>query len=733
MIPKPHSDLILRKNNDRVITFVSEGLSRFMGMNEEQILGTSVKLGEIPPTDNNGFFEELVETAYGPRWIYWHYTPLVTDGVEETLFIGRDIGEYREQFNELQNMKKRLEYILEGTNVGTWEWDIRTGKTILNEKWASIIGYELEELEPTSFKTWENHTHPDDLKASNEILDKIFKGELNYYEVECRMKHKDGHWVWVLDRGAVSRWDDDGNPLYMSGTHQDITKRKNAEASLHQRDAILNAMGFAANLLLKETDLTNLNRLLAEFGLASDASRAYIFEVYEQDKELYTSQRFEWCSPGTEPQIDNPALQHAPFKDMGFERWHTELSQGRQISGDVKEFPAGEREFLESQGIQSILILPIFLGDRWWGFIGFDQCEANKKWSTIETEALRASANIFGTALQRVESEKQLRLQSAALDAAANAIYITDRHGILEWINPAWTALTEYTEEEAIGQKTSILRSGYHDDVFYKDLWQRLISGEVWSGELVNKKRSGELYYELQTITPLMNEEGEISHFIGFKQDITDKKKAENKLKSSLKEKETLLAEIHHRVKNNLAVVSGMMQLQAQHSDNEELNRQLYNSVTRIKTIATVHELLYQSESFSDLSFGCNLKKLTDQLKSTLHTGKDIHIDLNADNVTLGVSQALPASLIANEVITNAFKHAFNGREEGALTVEVSERECEIEMRIADNGIGIKEDAPKKSSLGMQLINILTTQLGGSNKYRNTGAGSEFALKFRKN
>ena len=149
--------------------------------------------------------------------------------------LANHIGEalLRKQTEEnLKEERARLDSIIEGTNVGTWEWNVQTGKTIFNERWADIIGYTLDELSPVSIATWMKYLHPEDLAASDDLLNRHFRRELAYYEYECRMKHKDGRWVWVLDRGSVSEWAPDGKPLMMYGTHQDITKRKQAEEEL---------------------------------------------------------------------------------------------------------------------------------------------------------------------------------------------------------------------------------------------------------------------------------------------------------------------------------------------------------------------------------------------------------------------------------------------------------------------------------------------------------------------
>jgi PAS domain S-box-containing protein len=140
-----------------------------------------------------------------------------------------DITPRKRAEEALHEERQRLAGIIEGTNVGTWEWNVQTGETTFNERWAGIIGYTLEELAPVSIATWERFSHPDDLQTSNHMLARHFCGELDYYECEARMKHRDGSWVWVLDRGKVATWTEDGRPLWMFGTHQDITERKRAE------------------------------------------------------------------------------------------------------------------------------------------------------------------------------------------------------------------------------------------------------------------------------------------------------------------------------------------------------------------------------------------------------------------------------------------------------------------------------------------------------------------------
>ena len=128
--------------------------------------------------------------------------------------------------------RERLELVVYATDIGIWEWFVQTGETVFNERWANIVGYTLAELEPVSIHTWLDLCHPDDLRHSDDLLKKHFSGETALYDYECRIRHKNGHWVWVQARGRVVEWLDDGTPGRMSGTHLDISRRKEAELAI---------------------------------------------------------------------------------------------------------------------------------------------------------------------------------------------------------------------------------------------------------------------------------------------------------------------------------------------------------------------------------------------------------------------------------------------------------------------------------------------------------------------
>ncbi len=166
-----------------------------------------------------------------------------------------DVTEARATRERLVAEQIRLASIIEGTGVGTWEWNVQTGEARLNERWAEIIGWSLAELGPTSIQTWLDLGHPDDIEIAEALLERHFAGESPLYETETRMRHREGHWVWVLDRGRVLTRTPDGKPEWMFGTHLDITERKQRDEALRKSEALLNRTGEVAGVGGWELDL----------------------------------------------------------------------------------------------------------------------------------------------------------------------------------------------------------------------------------------------------------------------------------------------------------------------------------------------------------------------------------------------------------------------------------------------------------------------------------------------
>lgn len=218
----------------------------------------------------------------------------------------------------------------------------------------------------------------------------------------------------------------------------------------------------------------------------------------------------------------------------------------------------------------------------------------------------------------------------------------------------------------------------------------------------------------------------------GSFQDIHARKQAEQQVLASLKEKETLLMEIHHRVKNNLALVSGIMQLQSFKTENDEVFSALQDAQGRIKSIAITHELLYQSDNFSDVDLSDTFSKLITHMKRSNDNGMSVKWEVNLNKTSINVNQALPCTLLVNEVLTNIYKHAFTNRKSGHIKLDVRTRRKNIDIVIQDNGKGLPDnfDLNSADSVGMTLIKTLTEQLKGESEFVKTENGTEFRLSF---
>ncbi|MBC3872835.1 ATP-binding protein [Undibacterium flavidum] len=210
------------------------------------------------------------------------------------LTIGQLVQAARVQVQHAES-ERRLADIIKGTNIGTWEWNVQSGDINVNQRWAEILGYSLEEIIPVNMKNWHRFAHPDDTKAAHALLQEHFSGALDYYEITSRMRHKDGHWVWILDRGCLISRTSDGLPLLMSGSHADISRQKEAEEQLAHAYDLLEQSNAVARIGTWEIDISkssmewsNITKQIfdVETDFVCDLAAAIQFYKVGKDREL---------------------------------------------------------------------------------------------------------------------------------------------------------------------------------------------------------------------------------------------------------------------------------------------------------------------------------------------------------------------------------------------------------------------------------------------------------------
>jgi len=339
---------------------------------------------------------------------------------------------------------------------------------------------------------------------------------------------------------------------------------------------------------------------------------------------------------------------------------------------------------------------------------------------------------------EKLREEERQRLFESVIKNSTEAVIIFDvvekRHeSRIIYVNEGFSDITGYRFDEAKARTIDFLHGEETDSEEVQKIRNALFNREPCEVELVCYKKDCSTFWMQTLIVPVANHENKIKHMVAIGRDITLRKHTDEHLKKSLQEKEILLAEIHHRIKNNLALVSGMLQMQAFDEENEEVLNKLNNSMLRVETMASIHQLLYESSSFSKLEFSKIVNKLVKATHNSFSTNKDIEIEIETDPFELNIDQAVPCSLIINEVITNVYKHAFKGRESGWVKAKLYSDGEEVTFTIEDDGVGLPEgfDMTQLSSLGTKIITALVKQLHGTYELaRREEGGTIFQLMF---
>lgn len=243
---------------------------------------------------------------------------------------------------------------------------------------------------------------------------------------------------------------------------------------------------------------------------------------------------------------------------------------------------------------------------------------------------------------------------------------------------------------------------------------------------------NGEDGYVAVLSVPIYNEEGKVIKLLGANQDVTDQENRKHELEKALNEKVTLLSEVHHRVKNNLALISGLLQLQTMYSDLPPLNSKLQQSTTRIKSIALVHELLYQSSHLTSINIKEYLTKVIPTLEATYAPiGINIDLTIESDDHEININQAVPVGLLLNELITNSYQYAFNNRSRGTINISLYTIGDMLHMCYWDDGVGIPDftGIERATSLGFTLIKSQLDQLSAHYKF-DTKSGFKLEFSF---
>jgi|TARA_B100002003_G_scaffold251790_1_gene297581 PAS domain S-box-containing protein len=465
--------------------------------------------------------------------------------------------------------------------------------------------------------------------------------------------------------------------------------------------------------------------------------------------------------------MDFTAPQNNAYRYMldGFDRNWVEARDVHQAT--YTNLPAGNYTFRvlgsnndgvwNDEGLTIDINVSPPLWATWWAYTGYLLIAVALLYRFQQAQAERLKRE----AEKRYNERLQLYIES--LEEASDCVLIADANQQLMYANNAISALMGIEPDSARGQP--MLDLLFHSERDAANATVGLTTDGRWHGE-VNNQRGQEKYTAETTLATVKDSNDNPIAYVGIARDITDRKlteaelanyrrnleqlvddrtealsrevvehkSARENLANSLREKELLLKEVHHRVKNNMQIVSSLLNIQAESVEDNRFTSLLKASQQRIKSMAMIHENLYQSESLVEIDFHDYIQSLANSL-CRLYTspGITIHLDIGVDDVNLDIDTAVPCGLIINELISNALKHAYDDHV-GSGTIGVYFRKTNgcYELTICDDGRGMPEDFDfnNTQSMGMEIVCILTEQLEGEIEYHR-GKGSRFTIKFQ--
>jgi PAS domain S-box-containing protein len=331
-------------------------------------------------------------------------------------------------------------------------------------------------------------------------------------------------------------------------------------------------------------------------------------------------------------------------------------------------------------------------------------------------------------------SEEKFR---SLFEGGPDPSFVLNSDGEFVDVNEKLVEISGYDKEEMLGKKfpEAEFLTEESKQKIAENFDNRMQGEDIAPYEITVKTKGGEYIFAELNVKPLIKE-GQIVGEIGTARNITDRKRFEEKIQASLTEKEALLREIHHRVKNNLQIISSLLNMQAMKAADESVVESLLESRSRIHTMSIIHSQLYQSENLELVDMDITIRGLLNFLVAQYaKEGKEIASSVTATGVTLHISQAIPCGLIINELVSNALKHAFKGMTKGNIDISMlSLGDDKVKLSVKDNGVGIPEelDIYKPNTLGLHLVKALTEeQLKGKIGLKKD-KGAEIYIEFSK-
>lgn len=603
---------------------------------------------------------------------------------QQTHCIFQNISQRTKTDKVLCESEARLRLAQESTNVGIWDWKVEEGKLEFTPELNKLYGLPAGAIK--SYQDWRDRVHPDDIDKLEVKRDAAIANH-QPFDLEFRGRRASGEYCWISTKGGAI-YSEEGTIVRVLGVNIDISERKQAERDLQDSETRFRTMA-------------NAMPLLAWIARPDGYVIWYNQRWYE-----YTDTVFEQMEGWGWQCVQDP-------KELSnvLERWKASLATGEPFEMIIS-LRGGDgvfRPFLTR------------------GFPLKDNDGCVQQWFGTNTDI---------SELKRFEQE--LRASEALYRSIAESIdygvWVCTPDGRNTYASESFLKMVGITQEQCSNFGWgSVLHPDDAEGTI--SAWRECArTGGNWDIEHRFLGADGQWHPVLARGVPVRDEHGEITCWAGINLDISRLKQAEEQIKASLAEKEVMLREIHHRVKNNLQIISSLVSLQANNLTDQRIREEFSDVNNHIYSIALVHEKIYLTNNLARLDFAEYAADLLHFLWSYHGAlAEKIQLNIVAEPIELTVEMAVPCGLILNELVSNALKHAFHDGSSGEVVVGIEHNSdtYAVCLRVSDNGIGFPPglDWRRSDSLGLRLVQILAGQLRGTVE-AESGPGTEFRVTF---
>ncbi len=618
-----------------------------------------------------------------------------------------DITEQKFNEEKLKQSEERYRHLFENNLAAVFRSDINGKLVEINQALADIFGYpSLSELKKAN---------ANDMYYSKQDREKyVYNLKKNGFvkNYQMRMKKKDGAEIWIMENVQIVKDLKTGNE-FIEGTLIDITETKHIQQALQEREQNYKS------LIEHTPDGILIHNEKGEILFTNPAALRLV-GVSSLD-EVADKNLFGYVLPDYHEKIRGRKEATLTGNDLPFMEIQIRRPDGKIIEAEIK---TSRITYLGKPAVE-VVLHDIALQR---------QMERDKLRLQLEEESNRELKREIAAHIrtrQRLNNnQKYIRL---LIDSSLDMIFACDETGKITEFNTAAQNIFGYTPEEVMGKQISML---YADKKLSDRIGDLIYQDGNFTGEAEHIKKDKVTFPAFVSAALLKNEKGETIGTMSISRDITSIKEAEDLLKKSVHEKEILLKEIHHRVKNNMQVISSILKLQSAYVKDKKTIELLDECRNRIASMAFIHATLYMKKDFANINFAEYVSNIAGNLQqSYVSSDKKILLRLDVPDFNMHIDDAIPCGLIINELLSNAFKYAFAKKKKGTVGISVKVKKENIILAIWDDGIGFPKtvDYKKTESLGLQLVSALSEQVGGKLKMETEkDKGTRFIIAFRK-